>query len=266
MKKRIIFGVGLLIVTAFFNPLVIVFAQENTSAEEITISEVNEILKNEEKNNSEDIHLTEDIAKDLIASSTERKNLSANVDDEKIVNDMTIESEKKYELYEKSIKDANDNGEKLYTLKEILQLSYKELNISKEDMEYIKNNVLSGLVNNSIISNELMNFEDGETASKKLSEKIDELKIPQSMIFVDHSNENMDGNISSIQGFPGCVDNNGWGYKNFINSDCFWSLTWYVNCALDSSIGKAMYAARYCKYNVRNCSPLIGHSKYAHKH
>ena len=133
-------------------------------------------------------------------------------------------------------------------------------------MEQIKANIISGFVNNAVISNELLDFKSGDLASQKLTEKIEEFQIPESMIFVDHTNDDMDGNISAIQGFPGCVDNNGWGYKNFINSDCFWSLTWYINCAFDSTIGKAMYSARYCKYNVKNCSPLIGHSKYAHKH
>lgn len=90
-------------------------------------------------------------------------------------------------------------------------------------------------------------------------------EIPESLIYVDHSVDGQDGKISG-GGWPYCLDDNGYGYKNFITSDCYKAIIGYAVCASDSTLGHMSSKLRYCKAYIRNCSPLIGHSKSWHKH
>ncbi|OIJ14412.1 hypothetical protein BKP37_08705 [Anaerobacillus alkalilacustris] len=91
------------------------------------------------------------------------------------------------------------------------------------------------------------------------------IEISEEPIYIDHSVETQDGTISG-GGWPYCLDDNGWGYQNFITSDCYKAIVSFLICASDSTLGKMNSNLRYCKAYERNCSPLIGHSKYWHTH
>ncbi|WP_085520514.1 hypothetical protein [Tuberibacillus sp. Marseille-P3662] len=92
-------------------------------------------------------------------------------------------------------------------------------------------------------------------------EKEQSKKIPESLIYIDHSTDKQDGKISG-GGWPYCLDDNGYGHKNFITSDCYKITVGIALCVP----GMATDALRYCKAYKRNCSPLIGHSKYWNTH
>lgn len=245
---------------------IVLAAEEQTidvdlTANKISKEQANELINEATNQVEKAIEIDSQDAKEVV-----KQHLSNENDNSKFANEMQTKSEQIQSEIDQEVEEAISDGEKVYSLKEILTLSHKELGISKEDMIQIKNSTLIGLATSNVIAEEVSNMPNGESVSTEILNDINSYKIPSSMIKIDHSETKMDGEVSALAGWPGCVDNNGFGYKNFINSDCFWSLTWFPNCFFDSSIGKAMYAARYCKYNVRNCSPLIGHPKHAHKH
>ncbi|PMC34130.1 hypothetical protein CJ195_24540 [Bacillus sp. UMB0899] len=214
------------------------------------------------------------MAKDLLEmydeNSIEGDPSEAIAEDENInslfVNDMVEKQKQKVKFIENAIEQAEDNGEKLYSYDEILNAKAKDFGISQKDMSYIKKTI-----KNTVKEYEKLHKEFDKLGKKdhplavSIKESID-WKIPKSLIYVDHSSEDTDGRISG-GGWPYCLDDNGWGYKNFINSDCQWAYFWWFFCVLDQSGSKmGVYSLRYCKTNIRNCSPLIFHSKYWHTH
>ncbi|HFI0130289.1 TPA: hypothetical protein ACGOY0_000744 [Streptococcus suis] len=91
-----------------------------------------------------------------------------------------------------------------------------------------------------------------------------DMKVPLSMVYIDKTAENSDA-ILSGGGLPYCLDNNGWGYQNFITSDCNIAMAVVSQCVYESIIKNPNL--RYCRADLyRNCSPRIGHSPYWHRH
>jgi hypothetical protein len=185
--------------------------------------------------------------------------------DPRFTNDM-FEKQKKLESeLAQKIEKAKKNKEKFYTMDEILNASAEDFGISEEDMQRIKDGVYMYKQELTLLveSFDSLGKSDHEIA-KRLKKEL-EMKWPKSLIYVDHSKDKQDGMISG-GGWPYCLDDNGWGYKNFITSDCYKAIIGFKICAADSTLGKMDPDLRYCKAYVRNCSPLIGHSKYWHEH
>ncbi|HEO8420300.1 hypothetical protein [Niallia sp. FSL W8-0635] len=185
--------------------------------------------------------------------------------DDRFVNEMVLKQEKKKETLEKSFIEAKEKGEKFYSADEILKAKAKDFGISEEDMNKIKQSVM---VQKNDFDSLLLAFKELGQENHPLSKKIKQeaaLEIPKSQIFIDHSLESQDGKISG-GGWPYCLDDNGYGYQNFITSDCYKAIIVALICASDSTLGKMDSDLRYCKAYIRNCSSLIGHSKYWHEH
>jgi hypothetical protein len=185
--------------------------------------------------------------------------------DDRFVNEMVLNQEKKKETLDKLFKEAKEKGEKFYSAKQILKADADDFGISEEDMNKIKQSVM---VQKNDFDSLLLAFEELGQKNHPLTKKIKEeaqLEIPESQIFIDHSLEPQDGKISG-GGWPYCLDDNGYGYQNFITSDCYKAIISFLICASDSTLGKMNSSLRYCKAYTRNCSPLIGHSKYWHEH
>jgi hypothetical protein len=208
-----------------------------------------------------------ELAKDMIASyeSTEEFKDEQASQDDRFVNEMVISQEESKENLEELFEEAEQKGEKFYSSDEILAANADEFGISKEDMDTIKGQVL---VQKTDLENLLKGFENLNQGDHPIVKNIkNELsqKIPKSAIYIDHTVDSEDGKISG-GGWPYCLDDNGYGPSNFITSDCYKAIIGYLLCASDSTLGKMDSRLRYCKAYVRNCSPLIGHSKYNHKH
>lgn len=185
--------------------------------------------------------------------------------DERFVNEMVLEQEEKKEKLESIYEEAEENNEKFYTNKEILEGSAEEFDMSKEDYEYIRGVVYTHYTE---LKNTLEALDDLGEENHEVAKRIDEelnKKVPASQLYVDKSAEPQDGIISG-GGWPYCLDDNGYGYKNFITSDCYKAIVGYLICASDSTLGKMSSSMRYCKAHKKNCSGLIGHSKYWHTH
>ncbi|MCY7791671.1 hypothetical protein [Bacillus haynesii] len=214
--------------------------------------------------------ITDDQAKELIATyENSIENIEESVDtdvDERYVNEMILNQEQTMKEIEQKIEEAKENGEKLYTQKEILHLTAQEVGISKEDMQQIKQSIKS---EQEEAENFIEAFKDIGEGDHPIVQEIEahqeEFKIPLSLVYIDHNETEKDGTISG-GGWPYCLDDNGYGYKKFITSDCYKALVYLPVCMADSTLGKKWPNLRYCKAYKRNCSPVIGHSKYWHKH
>ncbi|MEK4360690.1 hypothetical protein NYE48_27155 [Paenibacillus sp. FSL M7-1455] len=183
--------------------------------------------------------------------------------DSRFVNEMVLMQEEKNGVIKSKVNLAQSHGEDMYSLDQILNADAVEFGISQEDMDRIKESIR---MEKSLFENVYAAFEDLSQENHPLAKNIKEeleKKYPASMIYVDHTLDTpKDGQISG-GGWPNCLDDNGWGYQNFIGSDCSLALALAKLCAMDSTIGGDL---RYCKPNVRNCSPLIFHDKYWHTH
>lgn len=207
--------------------------------------------------------LAEDMAKNYDATEEFQAEQASN--DTRFVNEMVLEQEKKQSEMKKRFDIAKKNGEKFYTAKQILQADADDFNISEEDMEKIKGLVLAQKTDLENLINGFEKINKGDHEIVKNIKKELNRKIPASEIYIDHSVDSQDGKISG-GGWPYCLDDNGYGYRNFITSDCYKAIVGFVICAADSTVGKMNSSLRYCKAYKKNCSPLIGHSKYNHKH
>ena len=185
--------------------------------------------------------------------------------DDRFVNEMFLEQEEKKEELESLFEEAKENNEKFYSNQQILNGTAEKFDISEEDFEEIRKIVYSHYVE---LDNTLKGFEaigeENHEIAKRIKEELNQ-KTPASQIYIDENVEPQDGIISG-GGWPYCLDDNGYGYKNFITSDCYKAIVGYLICASDSTLGKMSSSMRYCKANIKNCSGLIGHSKYWHTH
>ncbi|MDA1477158.1 hypothetical protein [Bacillus changyiensis] len=179
---------------------------------------------------------------------------------------MILNQEKTMKEIEKKIEEAKNKGEKLYTQQEILNLTARDVGISNEDMQQVKQAIKSEQqeTDNVIEAFEEIG-EDEHPIVQNIEKHQEEFKIPLSLVYVDHNEDKKDGTISG-GGWPYCLDDNGYGYKKFITSDCYKALIFLPVCMADSTLGKKWPNLKYCKAYKRNCSPVIGHSKYKHKH
>ncbi|MNW47015.1 hypothetical protein D3C74_243340 [compost metagenome] len=183
--------------------------------------------------------------------------------DKRFINDMVQKQEEKNNVIQTMVNSAQLNGEEMYTLDQILKADAEEFGISQEDMNRIKSSIQ---MEKDFLENVYTAFEGLNQENHPLAKSVNEgleMKYPASMIYVDHALEApKDGRISG-GGWPACLDDNGWGYENFIGSDCSLALLAVKLCVMDS-VGSS--SLRYCKYDVRNCSPLIFHDKEWHTH
>ena len=172
-----------------------------------------------------------------------------------IVNEMSVVKRANMETVKGRITEAIERGEKLYSYEEILNLSKEDVNISDADLEYIKSSIKTMTLEMGAIYKEFVSMgKENHIVAVGIKDVLD-MKFPLSMIYVDENYAKLDGCISGT-GWPSCLSENGWGYKNFINSDCFWALALMGYCVTSS----------WCIDYVRNCSYLIGHSRYWHTH
>lgn len=180
------------------------------------------------------------------------------------VNPMEEEQKNTMETITNEIEEAKTNGEQLYSYEEILGFTTEDVDISEEDLSYIKENIQDMLQDREVVQNlKEMGYENNEVTIN-IEESLN-IKIPKSFIIVPEVAEG-DGKISG-GGWPACNDDNGWGPKKFLNSDCYKVIIKYKLCWNDiASTFMGNPNMRYCIYNARNCSPKIGHSKYGHKH
>lgn len=181
------------------------------------------------------------------------------------VNPMKVKQEETQSRINEAISKAKSSGEKCYTYEEILQLDSTDLDISDSDLAYIKS-CISGTVEEykNIYESMVTMGEQNHPLARNLKNAL-EMQYPASLIYVSHD-EIGDGHVSG-GGWPYCLDDNGWGPANFLNSDCQWAFLQYGQCLRDH-IGNFVGdpSIRYCQAYKRNCSPLIGHSKYWHTH
>ncbi|WZX99206.1 hypothetical protein NSQ26_07595 [Bacillus sp. FSL W7-1360] len=186
--------------------------------------------------------------------------------DDRFVNDMMLKQAEKQETLEEHFAESEKQGEEFYSSDEILESDPEDFDISEKDMDYIKDSVRTQKEDLDNLIEALKSLgEDDHPVTKRLEEEAS-MEIPESLIYVDHTvNESRDGTISG-GGWPNCLDDNGYGYKNFITSDCYKAIIVALLCAADSTIGKMNSKLRYCKHKVRNCSGLIGHKKTWHTH
>lgn len=185
--------------------------------------------------------------------------------DNRFTNDMLekqIESQKKIDTI---INNARKSGKKLYSFDEIVNSNAETFGISKTDFEKIKQSILATQAEDKSTISAFETAGQGNHPIVQNIKKNEQLEIPASLIFVDHSLDKQDGNISG-GGWPYCLDNNGWGNGNFITSDCYKAIVSFLICASDSTLGHMSSNLRYCKAYVRNCSPLIGHNIHWHTH
>lgn len=199
-----------------------------------------------------------EIVKDEVAALDDK--VVDEITDGLYVNDMLLEAENNMQNIQKQIDEAKERGEKLYTTDEILLLSPETLKISAEELSEIKGMILTNKIDEAIISATSEHI-GGETeiSVTELSQKMSEFLIPESMINIEKEDTGNTGEISG-GGWPYCEDDNGWGPANFVSSDCYVVLYFYGHCLADFT------PWRYCKANQRNCSPVLGHSKYHHTH
>ncbi|MFJ7848622.1 hypothetical protein ACIQXR_07265 [Peribacillus sp. NPDC097224] len=208
-----------------------------------------------------------EIAKEMISNYetiNEIKTEQADQDN-RFVNEMVVMQENAKEELDKRFKAAEKKREKFYSSDQILKASAKDFGISEEDMKKIKELVLAEKTD---FENLLLAFENLGQKNHPIAKNIkkeSQKKVPKSEIYIDHSVDSQDGKISG-GGWPYCLDDNGYGYQNFITSDCYKAIIGYLVCASDSTLGKMDSNLRYCKAYSKNCSPLIGHSKYNHTH
>lgn len=185
--------------------------------------------------------------------------------DPRFINEM-VENQKKLEAeLEQKINNAKEKKEKFYSMDEILNANAEDFGISEEDMKRIKESVYMHQHELTLLLEAFDSLDKSEHKIAKELKKSLKQKWPKSLIYVDHSKDSQDGIISG-GGWPYCLDDNGWGYQNFITSDCYKAIVAFKICAVDSTLGKMDPNLRYCKAYQRNCSPLIGHSKYWHTH
>ncbi|MED4073576.1 hypothetical protein [Priestia endophytica] len=207
------------------------------------------------------------LVKEMIANydATEKFKDEQASQDDRFVNEMVISQEESEENLEDLFEEAEQKGEKFYSSDEILASNADEFGISQEDMDTIKGQVLNQKTD---LENLVKGFENlnqsNHPIAKNLEEELNQ-KIPKSAIYIDHSVDSEDGKISG-GGWPYCLDDNGYGPGNFVTSDCYKAIKLYYICASDSTLGKMDSSLRYCKAYKKNCSPLIGHSKYNHTH
>lgn len=218
--------------------------------------------------NTETIDYTQ-IAKDMIANYDAMQKKEVNpkemMNDPRFTNDMVEKQEKLHSELVQKIEKSKKNKEKFYSMKEILNASAEDFGISNEDMQRIKQCIIDQQTEDTNLLNAFDALGESNHPIAKMIKKDKDTKLPKSLIYVDHSKDKQDGKISG-GGWPYCLDDNGYGYKNFITSDCYKAIVGYLLCASDSSLGKMDSNLRYCKAYYRNCSPLIGHSKYWHTH
>ncbi|EUJ26718.1 hypothetical protein [Listeria cornellensis] len=214
-----------------------------------------------------DESISEEQVEQLI-SNYDRQDEVVNGDstDERYVNDMVLKQEETMSEIEQIIAGAEKRGEKLYTQEEILNLSAKKIGISESDMEQVKESISQEQKELDEIKEVFENIGEADhPIVEQIIEEQQDFKIPFSLIYIDHEQDTKDGVISG-GGWPYCLDDNGYGYRNFITSDCYKALVFVLVCMLDSTAGKKWPNLRYCKAYTKNCSPLIGHSKYKHSH
>ncbi|PET64826.1 hypothetical protein CN514_12580 [Bacillus sp. AFS001701] len=187
--------------------------------------------------------------------------------DDRYVNDMMEQASDTYAVITDEIKKAEQSGEKMYTQEQILSITPEEAGVSATDLAQIKSTIVGGLV--EVATTEVA-FDEADVNNEVVAgfetiKDIKDIKIPLSMLQPEKIDEK-DGSIS-YAGYPGCVDNNGYGYKSFIGSDCWVPFMYYVNYCVRDEANKVNKAIpRYCVYNKQNCSWIIGHSKYGHAH
>lgn len=185
--------------------------------------------------------------------------------DHRFVNDMSLNQERKQRELDQIFKEAKAKGERFYSTDEILKAKANQFGINESDMNKIKGDLYVQKIELENLYNALKELgQIKHPIAKKLKQEI-EITIPASQIYVDHSMKPQDGIISG-GGWPYCLDDNGWGYQNFITSDCYKAIVSFWICASDSTLGKMDSDLRYCKAYIRNCSPLISHDEYWHTH
>lgn len=181
------------------------------------------------------------------------------------VNPMKISQQEAQDRINAAVSEAKATGEKCYTYDEILALKSEELGISNSDLEYIKSCIRGTVGEYKKIYESMVNMgKQNHSLAKNLKNTL-EMQYPASLIYVAHD-EIGDGHVSG-GGWPYCLDDNGWGPASFLNSDCQWAFLQYGQCLRDhigNFVGNP--SLRYCQAYKRNCSPLIGHSKYWHTH
>ncbi|MBC1797173.1 hypothetical protein HCA55_10565 [Listeria booriae] len=253
MKLKAMFFVKLALVAVLFTQVfsfsVAVFASEHEGghgdSETMSEEQVEQLIENYDK-------------QEAIVSEGDT--------DSRYVNDMVLKQEETMGEIEEMIEEAKNRGEKLYTQEEILELNAKKIGISETDLKQVKASILQEQEELAKIKQA---FEEAGEADHpivtQIVEEQEEFKIPLSLVYVDHEQDDKDGVISG-GGWPYCLDDNGYGYRNFITSDCYKALVFVLVCMLDSTAGKKWPHLRYCKSYTKNCSPLIGHSKYKHSH
>lgn len=181
--------------------------------------------------------------------------------DKRFTNDkMQKQQEKKAELNQ-LMEKAKKNGEKFYTNQQILNAKASDFGISQKDMDRIKGSIKAQMEEqNKLLAAFKALGESNHPVAKNLRKQLHK-KMPKSLIYVDHSMDKKDGTISG-GGWPYCLDDNGYSYRNFVTSDCYKAMISLPLCAP----GMASDALHYCKPYERNCSWIINHSKYWHTH
>lgn len=260
---------SLLIVGMFFNSA--------AYAEEMTCHTSN-------GTNSGDTSSTEQ-AESMIATYTEQEHLAQEETQPisgRFINERSINMTNKADELVEEFQNAYEANEPTYSYDEILSMNASDFNISSEDFERIQNSISNMKTEFEKLYQEFVQLGETEHPLAQNLKDLTQLEVPASMIYVDHTNDSSyDGKISG-GGWPYCLDDNGWGYQNFISSDCFYVIALYSSlgfaigtgalitgslvCIRDSTIGKINPNLRYCKAYTRNCSPLIGHSIYNHSH
>jgi len=185
--------------------------------------------------------------------------------DVRFTNDMVEKQTKIQSEIKNKIEDAKNRGEKLYTFHEIVKADEEEFGISKDDFDKIKKSILQTIAENKALKREFEAAGQGDHPVIKNIIENEQIKLPASLIYIDRSLDKLNGQISG-GGWPYCLDDNGWGPYNFITSDCYKAIVAFLICAADSTLGKMDDNLRFCKANVRNCSPLIFHSVNWHEH
>ena len=184
--------------------------------------------------------------------------------DDRYVNDMMEKASDTLAEIDNAVMEAKKEGEKLYTQEEILSLTPEEAGISEVKLAQIKSTIVEQLV--TVATTEVA-FENADVSDEIASgfNANTDIKLSLSMLQADPV-DIKDGSIS-YAGYPGCVDNNGYGYKNVFGSDCWIPLMYYAQyCVRDEANKRVKSIPRYCVYNKNNCSWIVGHSKYGHSH
>jgi hypothetical protein len=185
--------------------------------------------------------------------------------DPRYVNPMTLEASKMLSYVKSQVETAKNKGEKLYTQFEILNLTPQEANLSANQLASIKSTITTNM-SDSVV-NEVALENSGVATQQDIQQfqQADSFAIPISMLTNQDPVVPKDG-TTSYAGWPGCVDNNGYGPWSFIGSDCWVPTMYYVQYCVADLANKMSITSRYCVYNQRNCSWIIGHSRYGHSH